>query len=84
MFIFVPYFYLCSKLILYCKLKTDWKSKAIEYARDKKRLNKTIREVTKIRDEWEAKSIRHKARADKLEADLKKLKNKLIEMIDIQ
>ena len=64
--------------------KTDWKSKAIEYARDKKRLNKTIREVTKSREEWKTKSIRHKARADKLETDLKKIKNKLMEMVDIQ
>ena len=64
--------------------KTDWKSKATENARDKKRMNKTIREVTKSRDEWKAKSIRHKARADKLEADLQKLKKKMIEMLDIQ
>jgi nucleoside-triphosphatase THEP1 len=65
-------------------VRTDWRSKATENARDKKRLNKKIREITKSRDEWKAKSIRHKSRADKLEADLKKLKNILIEIVDIQ
>ena len=56
----------------------------MENARDKKRLNKKIKEVTISRDQWKAKSIGHKARADKLEADLKKLKDKLTEMLDIQ
>ena len=64
--------------------KTDWKSKSKENAVDKKRLNKKIRELTKSRDDWKAKSMRHKARADKLEADLKKLMTKLSELIDIQ
>jgi len=64
--------------------KTDWKSKCMENARDKKRLNKKIKEVTISRDQWKSKSIGHKARADKLEADLKKLKDKLTEMLDIQ
>ena len=64
--------------------KTDWKSKCMENARDKKRLNKKIKEMTISRDQWKNKSIHHKARADKLEADLKKLKDKLTEMIDIQ
>jgi len=65
-------------------LKTDWKSKATEYARDRKRLNKRIKELTTSRDEWKAKSIAHKARADKHESDLKKLKLKLNELIDFQ
>jgi hypothetical protein len=64
--------------------KTDWKSKAIENARDKKRLNKRIRELIISRDEWKAKSIAHKSRADKLSSDLKKLKTKLNELVDIQ
>jgi len=64
--------------------KTDWKSKATEYARDRKRLNKRNRELTKSRDEWKLKSIGHKARADKYEADLKKLKMKLIDLVDFQ
>ena len=64
--------------------KTDWKSKAIENAVDKKRLNKRIKELTKSRDEWKAKSIGHKARADKLASDLKKLKTKLNELAEIQ
>jgi hypothetical protein len=65
-------------------VKTDWKSKATEYAFDKKRLKKRIKELTKSRDEWKEKSICHKARADKLAFDLKKLKTKLTEMIDSQ
>ena len=64
--------------------KTDWKSKATENARDRKRLNKRIRELTTSRDEWKAKSISHKARADKLASDLKKLKTKLNELVDFQ
>jgi len=73
--------------------KTDWKSKATENARDKKRLNKRIRELTTSRDEWKTKSIAHKVRADKLASDLprtlytvqvKKLKTKLNELVDLQ
>ena len=64
--------------------KTDWKSKSIESSRDKKRLNKRIKELTTSRDEWKAKSIDHKARADKLAADLKKFKTKLNELAEIQ
>jgi chromosome segregation ATPase len=64
--------------------KTDWKSKATENARDKKRLNKRIRELTTSRDEWKTKSIAHKARADKLASDLKKLKTRLNELVDFQ
>ena len=65
-------------------LKTDWKSKATENARDKKRLNKRIKEITTSRDEWKAKSIAHKARADKLANDFKKLKTRLNELAEIQ
>jgi hypothetical protein len=64
--------------------KTNWKSKAIASSYSNKQLKKRIKELTKSRDQWKEKSISHKARADKLEADLKKLKNRLIEMIDIQ
>jgi len=63
---------------------TDWKSKATEYSIDKKRLKKRIKELTKSRDEWKEKSIRHKERADRLSADLKKIKNRLSELADIQ
>jgi phage shock protein A len=63
---------------------TDWKSKATEYARDKKRLKKRIKELTKSRDEWKEKSLRHKARADNLASDIKKIKTKLNELIDNQ
>ena len=64
--------------------KTDWKSKCMENARDKKRLNKKVKELTISRDQWKDKSIGHKSRADKWEADFQKLKKKLIEMVDIQ
>jgi len=63
---------------------TDWKSKSVEYSGDKKQLKKRIKELTKSRDEWKAKSLRHKERADNLASDLKKIKNKLNELIDIQ
>jgi|GEM_PF-3286999 len=61
----------------------DWKSKATEYAREKKQLKKRIKELTKSRDEWKEKSIRYKERADRLAADQKKIRNKLNELIDI-
>jgi uncharacterized coiled-coil DUF342 family protein len=63
---------------------TDWKLKATEYSRDKKQLKKRIKELTKSRDDWKEKSIQHKERADHLANDLKKIKNKLNELIDIQ
>ena len=63
---------------------TDWKSKATEYALDRKRLKKRIKEITKSRDEWKAKSLYHKERADNLASDLKKIKNKLNDLIEIQ
>ncbi|MDR0797019.1 MAG: hypothetical protein LBE79_13380 [Tannerella sp.] len=59
---------------------TNWKRKAMDYTLDKKSLNKRIKEITKSRDDWKAKSIQHKARADKLESDLNKIKKKLIEL----
>ena len=59
--------------------KTDWKSKATEYALDKKRLKKRIKELIISRDEWKEKSISHKARADKLDAEFNKIKKKLLE-----
>jgi hypothetical protein len=54
--------------------KTDWKSRALENARDKKQLKKRIKELTKSRDEWKEKFITHKVRADKLEAEFNKIK----------
>lgn len=74
--------YLCSKL--FTMATTDWKSRAIENARDKKQLKKRIKELTKSRDEWKEKSIRHKERADHLAADIKKIKNRLNELTAIQ
>jgi uncharacterized coiled-coil DUF342 family protein len=59
----------------------DWKAKALESTRDKKQLKKRIKELTKSRDEWKEKSMRHKERADNLANDLKKIKNKLNELI---
>ena len=63
---------------------TDWKNKASEYANSNKQLKKRIKELKKSRDDWKEKSINNKARADKLSADIKKIKNKLNELIVIQ
>jgi regulator of replication initiation timing len=63
---------------------TDWKSKSNKYALENKRLKKRLKETTKSRDDWKKKSMGHKKRADHFAADLKKLKNKLNELIDIQ
>lgn len=52
----------------------------MDYALDKKKLNKRIKELIISRDEWREKSIQHKARADKREADLNKFKKKLVEL----
>ena len=64
--------------------KTDWKSKAIANSRGNKQLKKRLKELIKSRDQWKEKSIGHKSRADKLAADLKKFKYKLIEIVDNQ
>jgi len=60
--------------------KTDWKSKATEYALDKKRLKKRIKELIISRDEWKEKYLSQKARAEKLDAEFNKIKKKLLEM----
>ena len=64
--------------------KQGIKSRYTEVAWERKRFKNRIKELTKSRDEWKAKSIGHKARADKLAADLKKLKTKLNELAEIQ
>jgi len=56
---------------------SDFKSKLTQRAKDNKQLKKKIKELTISRDEWKTKSISHKLRADKLAADLKKVKDKL-------
>lgn len=60
---------------------TDWKAKSIQQSKDNKQLKKKIKELIISRDEWKVKSISHKSRADKLESDLKKVKDKLNEII---
>jgi len=45
---------------------------------ENKRINKRLKEVEKSRDSWKIKSIAHKERADKLEMELKKIKDKLV------
>ncbi len=60
---------------------TDWKQKTIDGSKRNKALKKRIKELTKSRDEWKEKSISHKERADNLENDLKKIKDKLNEII---
>jgi uncharacterized coiled-coil DUF342 family protein len=62
----------------------DWKAKALESTRKNKQLKKRIKELTKSRDDWKKKSMCHKEHADNLAADLKKIMNKLNELIDIQ
>lgn len=59
----------------------DWKLKSIERSKEVKQLRKTIKELKISRDSWKKKSISHKNRADKIEADLKKIKNKLNEIM---
>ena len=61
----------------------DWKSKAIDRSKETKQLKKKIKELTISRDDWKAKSISHKSRADKLASDLKKVKEKLNEIIGL-
>ena len=63
---------------------TDWKIKASEYALINKQLKKRIKELIKSRDDWKEKSINNKARADKLFADIKMIKTKLNELVEIQ
>lgn len=60
---------------------TDWKAKSIQRSKDNKQLKKKIKELIISRDEWKVKSISHKSRANKLESDLKKVKDKLNEII---
>ncbi len=57
--------------------KTEEKIKLIAANKEKKQLKKRIKELIISRDCWREKSISHKARADKLESDLKKVKDKL-------
>lgn len=56
---------------------TDWKAKSIQRSKDNKQLKKKIKELTISRDDWKIKSISNKSRADKFEADIKKVKEKL-------
>ncbi|MDR3227787.1 MAG: hypothetical protein LBT56_08990 [Prevotellaceae bacterium] len=60
---------------------TDWKQKAIQRSQENKRLNKRIKELTLSRDEWKGKAIQHKTSADKLATDLKKIKDRLNEIV---
>lgn len=56
---------------------TDWKAKSIQRSKDNKQLKKKIKELTISRDEWKLKSISNKSRAEKFEADIKKVKEQL-------
>jgi hypothetical protein len=60
---------------------TDWKVKALQRSKELKQLKKKIKELTISRDEWKIKSISHKNRADKFALDLKKIKDKLNEIM---
>jgi uncharacterized coiled-coil DUF342 family protein len=60
---------------------TDWKAKCNFQTRKSKELKKRIKELIKSRDEWKRKSVQHKERADKLAGELKKIKDKLNELM---
>ena len=57
--------------------KSEEKIKLIVANQEKKQLKKRIKELIISRDSWKEKSMHNKARADKLENDLKKVKDKL-------
>ena len=59
----------------------EWKTKAIQRSKEIKQLKKKVKELTNSRDEWKIKSISHKTRADKFAVDLKKIKDKLNEIM---
>ena len=59
----------------------NYKRLSHERSVENKRINKRIKELEKSRDNWKTKSISHKERADKLEIELKKIKDKLVEII---
>lgn len=60
----------------------DLKVKLIERSKQVKQLKKTIKELKISRDSWKEKSISHKHRADTIEDDLKKIKNRLNEIMN--
>jgi len=59
----------------------NYKRIAHERSVENKRINKRIKEIEKSRDSWKVKSLSHKERADKLEMELKKIKDKLSDII---
>ncbi len=62
---------------------TDWKAKSTGKSKVIKQQAKTIKEVTASRENWKKKSIFFKNRADKLASDLKKIKDRLNEIISL-
>jgi len=56
---------------------TDWKEKSKGRAKETKQLKKRIRELIHSRDVWKDKATIQKKRADDLEWELKKIKDKL-------
>jgi hypothetical protein len=60
---------------------SNYKRISHERSVENKRINKRNKELEKSRDSWKTKSIAHKERADKLEMELKKIKDKLTELI---
>ena len=61
----------------------DLKRLSSEFSQERKRLKKRIKELTTSRDDWKAKSLYHKKRADNLSADIKKIKDKLNIVINV-
>ena len=61
---------------------TKLKSKMSEYSQDKILLKKRIKDLTQSRDEWKAKSIAYKERADKLENDMRRISHRLSNLLE--
>jgi len=59
----------------------NYKRIAHERSVENKHINKRNKELEKSRDNWKIKSIAHKERADRLAMELKKIKDKLGEIM---
>jgi len=60
---------------------SDWKAKSMLKTKENKSLKKRIKELTDSRENWKCKAVMYKEQVDKLSADLKKIKNKLNEIM---
>ncbi len=58
-----------------------WKEKAIERGKDKKKLNKRIKELSISRDNWKEKYTLQKQETDRFRHQIVKIKKKMNEII---